>query len=331
VGIDRPARAGRDVAVGGALTGGTCRPARSARSWSRAGPPRSATGTIPRRRRQRSGEAGCTPATWRAWMRTAITGSSAAARRSSSGAARTSRHWRSRKYSISTRPSVRPAVVGVPDPTWGEIVHAYVARKDGHEVSEAALKRFLEARIAAYKVPEAIRFLPDLPMGTDRQGRSEDPPTVGGRGPTRLGAGQESNYGGNLRWTSASARGKHVAQPRSPPNRRALYRMKKGPWRCARRSHPPRGVGWGCISFAANVVPIHQTRPSRPDNILATPAGPRSPRPAVPPAARPGAGCWHAKPGAASSGGLWTRPDSRGAVLALTNCVQPGARPACRC
>jgi hypothetical protein len=63
-------------------------------------------------------------------------------------------------------PAVREAgVVGVPDATWGEIVHAYVARKDGHEVTEAALKGFLEARIAAYKVPEAIRFLPDLPKG----------------------------------------------------------------------------------------------------------------------------------------------------------------------
>jgi long-chain acyl-CoA synthetase len=67
---------------------------------------------------------------------------------------------------LSQHPAVREAgVVGVPDPTWGEIVHAYVARKDGHEVTEAALKRFLEARIAAYKVPEAIRFLPDLPKG----------------------------------------------------------------------------------------------------------------------------------------------------------------------
>jgi acyl-CoA synthetase (AMP-forming)/AMP-acid ligase II len=64
-------------------------------------------------------------------------------------------------------PAVREAgVVGVPDPTWGEIVHAYVARKDDHEATEAALKRFLQARIAAYKVPEAIRFLPDLPKGS---------------------------------------------------------------------------------------------------------------------------------------------------------------------
>jgi long-chain acyl-CoA synthetase len=85
-------------------------------------------------------------------------------------------------------PAVREAgVVGVPDPTWGEIVHAYVARKDGHEVTEAALKRFLEARIAAYKVPEAIRFLPDLPKGptgkvarkTLRQWAAGAPPDYG--------------------------------------------------------------------------------------------------------------------------------------------------------
>ncbi len=63
-------------------------------------------------------------------------------------------------------PAVREAgVVGVPDPTWGEIVHAYVALKDDHDVTEAALRRFLEARIAPYKVPGVIRFLPDLPKG----------------------------------------------------------------------------------------------------------------------------------------------------------------------
>jgi long-chain acyl-CoA synthetase len=63
-------------------------------------------------------------------------------------------------------PAVREAgVVGVPDPTWGEIVHAYVARQEGSGTTQAALRRFLQERIAAYKVPEAIRFLPDLPKG----------------------------------------------------------------------------------------------------------------------------------------------------------------------
>jgi long-chain acyl-CoA synthetase len=64
-------------------------------------------------------------------------------------------------------PAVREAaVVGVPSPTWGEVVHAYVALQDGTATSEAELQQFLQERLAAYKVPEAIHFLPELPKGT---------------------------------------------------------------------------------------------------------------------------------------------------------------------
>ena len=94
--------------------------------------------------------------------------------------------------------------------------HAYVAPKDGHEVTEAALKRFLEVRIAAYKVPKAIRFLSDLPKGrTGKVARQTLRQRSAGAPPVQ-GAGQENNYGSNLRWRSASARGKQVARPRDP-------------------------------------------------------------------------------------------------------------------
>jgi long-chain acyl-CoA synthetase len=64
-------------------------------------------------------------------------------------------------------PAVREAgVVGVPDLTWGEIIHAYVALKDGSDATEASLKRFLMERIADYKIPEAITLLPALPKGS---------------------------------------------------------------------------------------------------------------------------------------------------------------------
>lgn len=63
-------------------------------------------------------------------------------------------------------PAVREAgVVGVPDPAWGEVVRAYVALKPGQSVTERELHSFLQERLAAYKVPEAIVFLPDLPKG----------------------------------------------------------------------------------------------------------------------------------------------------------------------
>jgi long-chain acyl-CoA synthetase len=63
-------------------------------------------------------------------------------------------------------PSVREAgVVGVPDAAWGEVVQAFVALKEGAAVTEEALQEFLGTRMAAYKVPERIHFLPDLPKG----------------------------------------------------------------------------------------------------------------------------------------------------------------------
>jgi long-chain acyl-CoA synthetase len=64
-------------------------------------------------------------------------------------------------------PAVKEAgVVGVPDATWGEIVHAYVALKEGDSATEASLKGFLKERIADYKIPEAITLLPALPKGS---------------------------------------------------------------------------------------------------------------------------------------------------------------------
>jgi long-chain acyl-CoA synthetase len=63
-------------------------------------------------------------------------------------------------------PAVREAgVVGVPDDEWGEVVHAYVALKEGGAVEAAALAQFLAGRLAAYKIPETVFFLPELPKG----------------------------------------------------------------------------------------------------------------------------------------------------------------------
>ncbi len=63
-------------------------------------------------------------------------------------------------------PGVRECgVVGVPDFTLGEVVWAFVAARDNSQPTAAELQAFLGARIAAYKIPEAIRFQPDLPKG----------------------------------------------------------------------------------------------------------------------------------------------------------------------
>jgi long-chain acyl-CoA synthetase len=67
---------------------------------------------------------------------------------------------------LCQHPAVHEAgVVGVPDAAWGEVVHAFVALKEGAAASEAELQQFVAERLAAYKVPEVIRFLPELPKG----------------------------------------------------------------------------------------------------------------------------------------------------------------------
>ncbi len=58
------------------------------------------------------------------------------------------------------------AVVGVPDEAWGERVVACVVRRPGEahaSVDGAALRAFVRERLAPYKVPKDVLFLPELP------------------------------------------------------------------------------------------------------------------------------------------------------------------------
>ena len=55
------------------------------------------------------------------------------------------------------------AVIGVPDQYRGETVRAFVSLRRGAQASEAQLIAFCRERLAAYKVPRAISFLPELP------------------------------------------------------------------------------------------------------------------------------------------------------------------------
>jgi acyl-CoA synthetase (AMP-forming)/AMP-acid ligase II len=55
------------------------------------------------------------------------------------------------------------AVIGIPDETWGETVHACVVLKHGLEVSEQELIDFCKKDLARYKAPKSVEFLPALP------------------------------------------------------------------------------------------------------------------------------------------------------------------------
>lgn len=67
---------------------------------------------------------------------------------------------------IYQHPAVREAaVVGVPDPYRGETVKAFVALKDGVEgsVSPDDIIAFCKGRMAAYKYPRQVEFVPEVP------------------------------------------------------------------------------------------------------------------------------------------------------------------------
>jgi fatty-acyl-CoA synthase len=55
------------------------------------------------------------------------------------------------------------AVVGVPDPRWGEVGCAFVVLRPGAGLDEPMLRAHLERHLARYKIPRYVRFVADLP------------------------------------------------------------------------------------------------------------------------------------------------------------------------
>lgn len=58
---------------------------------------------------------------------------------------------------------VMTAVAGFPDDEKGEIAVAFVVRREGASLDEGTLLAHCRQHLAAYKVPRAVRFVPDLP------------------------------------------------------------------------------------------------------------------------------------------------------------------------
>jgi fatty-acyl-CoA synthase len=64
---------------------------------------------------------------------------------------------------VSHEAVLEAAVIGVPDPKWGERPKAFAVLKPGRQVSERELIDHVRARIAGYKAPKAVAFLDELP------------------------------------------------------------------------------------------------------------------------------------------------------------------------
>ncbi len=55
------------------------------------------------------------------------------------------------------------AIVGVPDPQWGETPHGFVVLKSGATATEAELCQFAREQLAHFKAPRGISFVSELP------------------------------------------------------------------------------------------------------------------------------------------------------------------------
>ena len=70
------------------------------------------------------------------------------------------------EHALAKHPAVAScAVIGVPDPDWGERVHAVVVLQPGADpVDGAVLRDFCRDDIANYKVPRSVEFVDALPV-----------------------------------------------------------------------------------------------------------------------------------------------------------------------
>ncbi|MGQ0830325.1 MAG: long-chain-fatty-acid--CoA ligase [Microthrixaceae bacterium] len=70
------------------------------------------------------------------------------------------------EHAIAAHPAVREvAVVGIPDPRWGEVPRAYVSLAAGAMLEPQELIDWLRDRLAGFKVPKSIVILDELPKG----------------------------------------------------------------------------------------------------------------------------------------------------------------------
>lgn len=67
---------------------------------------------------------------------------------------------------VAEHPAVHEVcVIGLPDPTWGDRIHAVVATHDGATLTLDELKAFCADRIATFKIPKSLDIWDEIPKG----------------------------------------------------------------------------------------------------------------------------------------------------------------------
>ncbi|GAA1958651.1 long-chain fatty acid--CoA ligase [Nocardioides panacihumi] len=66
---------------------------------------------------------------------------------------------------LASHPAVEAcAVIGVPDPDWGERVHAVIVLRPGHTATADEIRAHAKAQIAGYKSPRSVEFVAAMPV-----------------------------------------------------------------------------------------------------------------------------------------------------------------------